>query len=372
MNMLAVCSTIICMIHTMQIQPLISVIMPVYNAQDTLSRAADSVLEQTYQNVELILVDDGSTDDSSAIVDAFKAAHPNQIRVLHKKNGGLMRAWRDGLSLSNGEILCFVDSDDWIDEEMLTCMSNHLLRNQDGTFASGQIVCCGCMIEYNNHPPKKEGHGLPEGIYEGEKLDRELKRELLGHENRRITFSRCMKLFSKELFLDNLHFLNPDIRQGEDGNITIPALLDAKRVVVTYDPFYHYAYMENSMVHQYDSHYFDDCLRLLERFRLIQKEKQIISESMIEREFLFLFLQTIKREVRRKDYPHALQKAILEIRRLCTSEHSRELLASYPEKLRDPSYRLAALVCKRPSTARIILVRLIFFIYEYIHGFHYA
>ena len=352
-------------------QPLISVIIPVYNSQDTLRKAADSVLEQTYRNTELILVDDGSTDESPAIIDAYASAHPDRVRVIHKENGGLMRAWRDGLSLCTGQVLCFVDSDDWIDPEMIANMAAHLEKNSDGSYAPGQIVCCGCRIEYAHHPSKTEAHGLPEGVYEGGKLDTELKREVIGHEERRITFSRCMKLFSRELFLNNLHLLNPVIRQGEDGNITVPALLDSRRVVVTYDPFYHYTYVESSMNHQYDTEYYKDCKRLRECFIQIQKEKPILPEIMIKREFLFLFLQMIKREIRRKDPPSPLKKAIREIRSYCKLENSRDLLSSYPEKLKNPSYRLVAWVCRRPSPIRILSARFLFFIYERLHGFRY-
>ena len=348
--------------------PLISVIMPAYNAAGTLRKAVDSVMHQTFDDYELILVDDGSKDDSPVMCDNFAVFYPDKIRVMHKENGGLMRAWMDGLKLSRGQFLCFVDSDDWIDPDMLERMSSHLKQTPDGEYSPSQVVCCGCLIEYSAHPPKKEAHGLPEGVYEGDRLEKELKRELLGHEKRRITFSRCMKLFSRELFVDNLRYLNPDIRQGEDGNITVPALLDASRVVVTYDPLYHYAYVEESMNHKYDPGFFSDFRKLRDRLYIVAEEKKSISAEMVDREFLFLFLQTIKREIRRNDSPDALKKAVGQIKSLCSSENARKLLGSYPERLRDPSYRLSAFVCRHPSLIRIVLVRSVFRVYELARG----
>ncbi len=348
--------------------PLISVIMPVYNAAGTLRKAVDSVMHQTFDDYELILVDDGSKDDSPVMCDNFAVFYPDKIRVMHKENGGLMRAWIDGLKLSRGQFLCFVDSDDWIDPDMLEKMSSRLERDGDGRALPGQIVCCGYLIEYSSNPPKKEINGIPEGVYEGEKLEKELKKELLGHETRRMIFSRCMKLISAELFTENLRYLNPDIRQGEDCNITVPAILDASRVVVTNDPLYHYAYMEDSMVHKYDKNFFSDCQKLRDKLLIVAKDKPLITETMVNREFLFLFLQTVKREIRRQDPPNALKKAITQTRALCVSENSRKLLALYPEKMRDASYRLTAFVCRHPSVIRILCVRLIYGLYDMSRG----
>ena len=95
----------------MAAQPLISVIIPVYNAQDTLRRALDSILGQTYRNLEIILVDDGSTDGSGAICDACAAAD-GRVRVLHQANAGVAAARNAGLGAVTGDYICWLDSDD--------------------------------------------------------------------------------------------------------------------------------------------------------------------------------------------------------------------------------------------------------------------
>lgn len=102
---------------------LISVIVPVYNVEEYLPRCVDSILAQTYQNLEIILVDDGTKDASDKICDDYAAKDP-RIKVIHKENGGLSSARNAGIDIAKGEYLGFVDSDDWIEPEMY----EHMLR----------------------------------------------------------------------------------------------------------------------------------------------------------------------------------------------------------------------------------------------------
>ena len=99
----------------------VSVIVPVYRTLEWLARCVQSITGQTYKNLEIILVDDGSPDDCPALCDDW-AQRDDRIRVLHKENGGLVSAWMDGVSMSTGDYLCFVDSDDWIDACMVEKM----------------------------------------------------------------------------------------------------------------------------------------------------------------------------------------------------------------------------------------------------------
>ena len=349
--------------------PLISVIIPVYNAHGTLRRAADSVLAQTYGNIELILVDDGSTDESPAMVDDYASTHPEKIRVLHKENGGLMRAWQDGLSVSTGRFLCFVDSDDWIDPEMISVMAQHLKRSGDGSCPPGQIVCCGYVIEYPGGKQKAVGHALPEGVYEGDRLRKELKNELLGHEQRRVILSRCMKLISRELILDNTRYLDFSIRLGEDVNITVPALLDAERVVLLNTPYYHYTFDAGSMAHRYDPRLYEDCVRLRKALRTILRSKASPAEEngntdAADREFFFLLLQILKTQLRRTDGPGAAKKAVRGVQTLCRAENSHRLLSMISESVTDPANRLLVFICRKPSALRIRMIRSVFLLYE--------
>ncbi len=107
----------------------ISVVVPVYNIEVYLPRAIESILNQTYQNLEVILVDDGSTDGSSEICEQY-AKQDSRIKVLHKKNGGAGSARNRGMELASGEYLTFVDGDDWIEKEMYEVLVSAMRETQ--------------------------------------------------------------------------------------------------------------------------------------------------------------------------------------------------------------------------------------------------
>ncbi len=113
----------------------ISVIVPIYNVEEYLNKCLDSILHQTFTNYELILIDDGSTDSSSQIADEY-AVKDDRIRVIHKKNGGLSDARNYGLDKATGKYICFIDSDDWIEETYLEELL-HLAKEQEA-----DIVIC--------------------------------------------------------------------------------------------------------------------------------------------------------------------------------------------------------------------------------------
>ena len=117
----------------------VSVIVPVYRTLEWLARCVQSITGQTYKNLEIILVDDGSPDDCPALCDDW-AQRDDRIRVLHKENGGLVSAWMDGVSMSTGDYLCFVDSDDWID----ACMVEKML---DFSSDCGKEIICGNYVQ---------------------------------------------------------------------------------------------------------------------------------------------------------------------------------------------------------------------------------
>ncbi len=119
--------------------PVLSVIVPVYNTKEHLSRCIDSVLSQSFSDFELLLVDDGSTDESGAVCDAY-SAKDSRVRVLHKKNGGVSSARNVGMENANGQWLTFIDSDDWIREDFFQVSfdSDVDLLYQNRIFSDGQ------------------------------------------------------------------------------------------------------------------------------------------------------------------------------------------------------------------------------------------
>lgn len=117
-----------------QTKPLVSVIIPVYNIEKYLEKCINSVLEQTYKNLEIILVDDGSKDSSGRICDAYENSYQN-IKVLHKTNGGLSDARNQGLDISKGEYISFIDSDDYISPVFVETMMAAISKGNCGIAA---------------------------------------------------------------------------------------------------------------------------------------------------------------------------------------------------------------------------------------------
>ncbi|WP_281165716.1 glycosyltransferase family 2 protein [Liquorilactobacillus sicerae] len=121
----------------MQIKPLISVIIPIYNVSQYLGHCLESVLAQTYQNLEVILVDDGSTDESGKIADEYAQKDP-RFKVIHQTNGGLSNARNKGISVAKGEYLTFIDSDDYVTRDYVEYLFNLLAKNN---FKSKLAIC---------------------------------------------------------------------------------------------------------------------------------------------------------------------------------------------------------------------------------------
>ena len=126
----------------------ISVVIPVYKVEPYLDQCIQSVVEQTYTNLEIILVDDGSPDHCPAMCDAW-SKRDNRIKVIHKENGGLSDARNAGLAIATGQYISFIDSDDWISLDMFEVLVG-MLRETDA-----QIVECGTVLVYPQSKPQK-------------------------------------------------------------------------------------------------------------------------------------------------------------------------------------------------------------------------
>lgn len=128
---------------------LISVIVPVYKVEKYLDKCVSSIVNQTYRNLEIILVDDGSPDHCGAMCDAW-AEKDERIKVIHKENGGLSDARNVGMDAANGNYIGFVDSDDWIDDQMYQCLHSAI------TTTSSDIAACGARRIWVDGKPAKE------------------------------------------------------------------------------------------------------------------------------------------------------------------------------------------------------------------------
>ena len=167
---------------------LISVIVPVYNVAADLPRCLDSILAQTYPNIEIIAVDDGSPDGSGAILDGYAARHPN-IRVIHKENGGVTTARLRGIQEAHGEWIGFVDGDDEIESDMYErLLANAMKYGADISHCGYQMMFEDGRVHYFHNTGAVEKHDTTQAL-----------RELLS--GQRIEPGLCNKLFHRSLFL---------------------------------------------------------------------------------------------------------------------------------------------------------------------------
>lgn len=337
---------------------MISVIVPVYNTKEYLPKCVESLLAQEYSDKEILLIDDGSTDESGSLCDRY-AKENSCVRVLHKENGGLMSAWMAGVKESQGEVLCFVDSDDWVEENMLISMAVYLTGRTD------EVIVCNHSIDREDGSRQLQTNALKPGVYEGVEYEQKVIPELLGNEHRKVSFSRCMKLISRELVEKNLSLCNLSLRMGEDVNIMLPVFLDAKRLVIMEEAyFYHYLYNQSSIVHKYNAGLYENLCLLRQIIEQIIKEKStgILQETLLaqaDKEYVFLLMLIPKNEVRgnKKGCRENLKK-IFSNKEICT------LIQKTPVIISEKSNCLIYQVMKQPTGGWITLLQVALAVYD--------
>ena len=211
----------------------ISVIVPVYNVEQYLERCVDSIINQTYTNLEIILVNDGSTDNSGKLCDEL-AKKDKRIRVIHKENGGLSDARNRGVDEAESDLVGFIDSDDYIDRDMYEI----LLKNLNNTDAD--LSMCALYDVYNNTPEAQVTNK------ETWKLSSEQAIKMV-MEAKILSVTAVNKLYRKSLFTD-LKFEVGKI--AEDAFIMIKLLDKCEKIVATNEKKYYYVHRENSITTQ--------------------------------------------------------------------------------------------------------------------------
>lgn len=229
---------------------MISVIVPSYNVAPYLQRCVDSLISQTYSNLEIILVDDGSTDDTGKLCDKI-AESDSRIKVIHKENGGLSDARNAGIDIATGEFYSFIDGDDFIEPDTYEVMMKEMENPRVSIAAGGFIVT---DVQGNNRISMS-----PERQY---LTKEEAFMDLLGGENY-ITQSSCNKLFRSSLF-EKIRYKKGIL--NEDMEI-LPRLLDVSDdVVLLNKAVYHYIKKPGSITTADYS---------MERYRAIEVERDI-------------------------------------------------------------------------------------------------
>lgn len=308
---------------------MLSVIVPVYNVEKYLDRCVQSLVNQTLKDMEIILVDDGSTDTSGSLCDDYARQYEN-IVVVHKENGGLTSAWMAGVKASKGDYLGFVDSDDWVDEDMYQTMYEKALEKQV------DMVCCGLVKEFEEKARKNTylSDRLEKDYYEKEDIIQKIRPVFFcdgSFDSRAIPASRCMKLYRRVIVEENMKYCNEQVSIGEDLVITFAAFLDCQSIYTFHDYYpYHYWINESSLTGKHDRNYMDKLITLREQLLYINEKKNSGYDyrQQIMSDFLFLTLMCIKEEVY-KNREESFGKVTKNVAEICQSPQVQEALAAY-------------------------------------------
>lgn len=238
--------------------PYLSIIVPIYNAEMYIRQCLDSILNQTFTDFELILVDDGSPDNCPSICDEYRSKD-SRVKVVHKKNEGLVNARKSGLEIAVGEYIGYVDSDDWIEPTMYECMCEKaILYDVD-------IVICDFLYDYPSYEIRSS-QPISDGYYDKSALKNEIYPYML--------FSGVFfkfglypalwnKIYRRDILKSNQFNVSEDIRMGEDVACIYSCLLDSQGIFILKNKFmYHYRQIPSSMKRKYDDRFFERILIL--------------------------------------------------------------------------------------------------------------
>lgn len=256
----------------------VSVIIPVYNTEEYLRECLDSVCGQSYEQLEILLINDGSTDHSGQICREY-AQKDKRIIVIDKPNGGNTSARKAGVERATGEFLCFVDSDDWVEKDMVEVLLAAVVENQT------ELVVSNFIYEYQDTKMQKRGGGtLEAGVYTGENyMNIFIPRMFYGGpvNGWGIWPTLWGKLYRRETFKPYILELDERIFYGEDTAALYPFCLSIENGVVLQKELYHYRIRENSVSARKNPRIFDNlcCLHdyLYESF-----SKSTQSEILLE------------------------------------------------------------------------------------------
>ena len=227
---------------------LVSMIVPVYKVEKELARCVESLLQQDYNNYEIILVDDGSPDRSGEIADQLAEQNPQRIRVIHQENRGLSGARNTGIRAAKGQYLSFIDSDDFIEPNMISLMVSELERT------ASNIAVCGRFDDYPDH--SSESFTMDEVTVLSD--EEAVKRILTWNQ---MDLSACDKLFKAGLWEDVTF---PEGENNEDIRTVPKVIQKAGRLVHVAVPLYHYCHRAGSITTNYNTKKVQDFYRAIQ------------------------------------------------------------------------------------------------------------
>lgn len=279
--------------------PLLSVIVPIYNVELYLERCLDSIIGQTYKNMQIICVDDGSTDQSGIIANKY-AKKDTRIEVIHKENAGLVSARKCGLEHARGKYSTYVDSDDWIESDMYESLMELIVENDAEVATSGEYRDYGTYIV-------AEDENVASGVYEGKMLHL-LKMHMVNTDvffKSNVSVHLVNKIFLTEKLLPHQMQVKNIISIGEDIAVSYPVIFSSKKIVVSGKNYYHYCLRTDSVMGCHNNNDAERinaiCEYIDESFSKFEKEiANVTLQADILKTYLKLF-RDLKNTVKYKD-----------------------------------------------------------------------
>ena len=266
-----------------KMNPLLSVIVPIYNVQDYLNRCLDSVCNQSYRNLEIICVDDGSEDSSGAILKKY-SKNDCRVKIIHKQREGIVSARKTGVLAAKGSYITYVDADDWIAHEMYRDLMKVIIETK------ADLVTSGCIRDYGTHIVQ-EDEGIKPGIYDGKEVIESVLKQMISVDHffkSNISMHLFNKIYRRDLLEECQLAVNNSINVGEDAACIYPYLLKSKKIVVTGKRYYHYCIRKNSTMGEKRK---DEVERLKIQFRYLYnvgKDYTCFIPNIIS-QFMYLF-----------------------------------------------------------------------------------
>ena len=260
---------------------LISVVIPAYNLRDYLGPTLDSVLAQTYQNIEIIVVNDGSADDTGAVADAY-AARDSRIKVIHKENGGVTSARLRGVAEAKGAYITFVDGDDYIEPYMYERLMENLKANGADISHCGYQMVFPSRVDYYYNTGRtvvQEGPGGCTDLLDGRFVEPAL----------------VNKLYRRDLFEGLEEWMDKSIRINEDLLMNFYLFRRARRAVFEDICPYHYVLRKGSAAtSRVNAHKLEDPVKVL-KLMLAETEEEPGWHSILQRRLVYQLIAVATR-----------------------------------------------------------------------------
>ncbi len=222
---------------------LISIIVPIYNVKEYLGKCLDSIANQTYVNLEIILIDDGSFDGSSEICDKY-AGQDSRFVVVHRDNGGLVSARKCGIQRATGKYAMYVDGDDWIESDIVEKL--HFIMTSENV----DVAMCGYYEEHDSFG-KACRHGIAPGKYDKSGLENNVYPKMISGGNFftwGIFPTLWGKMYKRQELLEAQLKVDDRITMGEDSVCSYSVLLGADSIFISDEVLYHYRQSDSSMI----------------------------------------------------------------------------------------------------------------------------